>query len=510
MTEATVHFAGESYSLATLRTRGARAAQTLARRGVAADDIVALLLRNEPTYVEALTCIRCLGARRVLLPWHLTATEIGQILQEIKPTVLIGHLDLLTTLQPEDLHIDRPPLLISVPTPAVIERLYGATSATHAAIPPADCDRWDALIDESPTPMPIPDRPLQVISLTSGTTGRPKAIHWDRSPPWTAWADRRTQQRPPIRTSIVTAPLYHGGQYGAFSHACHKQAAQVIMPKFEPEQFLRLVEQYRVNHAYMVPTMFVRLLKLPAAVRRRYDVSSLTYVLHTGAACAPDVKRRMIDWWGPVIWEAYGCSELSVIAACSSIEWLQRPGTVGRPHHAVRILRSDGTPCPAGEAGEVFVRAEGLPTLRSSSGTSRHTSTADGQWLSPGDNGYLDGAGYLYIVGRRDDLINTGRVKVYPLEIENAILQHEGVRDCFVFAIPDAEFGQIIGAAVEMGEHTAGLADELRRFLAPLLSEHKIPAVFVPLNPGARAATGKLDRTHAMQHISAAARDVAH
>ncbi len=493
VTPARVYFGIESYGLDQLRMRGARAAFALADRGVSAGDVIAILMRNEPRFIEALTCIRCLDARRVLIPWHLTAHEIRPILTAVRPRVLIVHRDLLglvSSVANRDAHTT----LLVIETPAEITALFGPPASLMQS-PEAEMVSWDALVASAAQPMPIPTRPLEAISLTSGTTGRPKIIRWQGKALWVQWAEGRTAHRPAIRTSIVTAPLYHGGQYGAFSHACLRSAHQVILPKFDAEGFLLAVERYRVNHAYMVPTMFVRLLKLPRQLRDRYDVSSLNYVLHTGAACPPDIKRQMIDWLGPVIWEAYGCSEMSVIAACSSEEWLQRPGTVGRPLMPVQILNRDGSACASGTIGEIYVNVSGLPRIEYENGAVRQRAIDGMPWLAPGDAGSVDADGYLYVAGRSDDLINTGRVKVYPLEIENVILMHPAVRDCAVFAIPDPEFGQIIGAAVDMDSGDTTIDAELSLFLRGRLSEHKIPALFTRLDPQLRNGAGKMNRT---------------
>lgn len=317
---ATVYFAERAVALDELRERGARAAQALAADGLGTGDVAAVLLRNEPAFVEAQTCLRCLDAVLVLIPWHLTAEEIRPILEAVQPRLLIVHADLVARVFETAARLPGMRLVV-VDTPAVLVPIDGVPS--HPTWPRlARVSHWEALIATASGPLPIPARTLQAITLTSGSTGAPKVIRWEGEQRWIQWAERRTQGRPPIRSSIVTAPLYHGGQYGVFSQACHRQADQVILPRFEAEAFLSVVERHRINHAYLVPAMFVRLLKLPRKVRQRYDVSSLNHILQTGAPCAADIKRQMIDWLGPVIWEAYGSSETSTIASCSSQEWL--------------------------------------------------------------------------------------------------------------------------------------------------------------------------------------------
>lgn len=489
---ATVYFADRAIALNDLQERGARAAQALADDGLGAGDVVAILLRNEPAFVEAQTCVRCLDATLVLIPWHLTAGEIRPILAAVRPSLLIVHADLVArvldtaALLPE-MHlavVDTPPELVPIDgTPSHPELLRGARLS-----------RWEELITTASGPLPIPSRTLQAITLTSGSTGAPKIIRWEGQQRWIEWADRRTQGRPPIRSSIVTAPLYHGAQYGVFSQACHRQADQVILPRFDAEAFLSAVERYRINHAYLVPAMFVRLLKLPPAVRSRYDVSSLDHILQTGAPCAADIKHRMIDWLGPIIWEAYGTSETSTIASCSSHEWLAKPTSAGKPVRRVLIVDEQGRPSPTGQPGQIWVEVSDMPKSRYQNAEVVRRAVNGAEFIATGDVGSVDADGCLSVSGRVDDLINTGRLKVYPEEIENVILGHPNVRDCVVFGMPDAEFGQGIGAAVELATTGSDSERELRDYLRGRISTFKIPVVIWQCPNGLRSETGKVNR----------------
>lgn len=489
---ASVHYGEEQFALEALVAGGTRAAQALAREGFGPGDVVALVLRNAPVYVEALTCLRCLDAVLVLVPWHLTARELQPIFAAVAPRLILVHADLLGPVAAANQAAPAARLVV-VDTPAQIVAAFGLAAAPVAA-PPADALHWAALTAGSGTGLPVPARTLQAIAVSSGSTGAAKIIRRDGRQRWRQWAAQCTEAWPAVRRSIVTAPLYHTGQYGVFSQACQRQAEVVLLPRFEPQAFLAAVERHRINHAYLGPPMFVQLLRLPPAVRERYDVSSLDYVVQTGAPCAPAIKRQMIDWLGPVIWEVYGASECSLIAACSSHEWLARPGTVGRPLRGVVILDEQGRPCPAGQDGEIFVDISDMPALRYQNATVRRRDLDGTEFVSMGDRGRLDADGTLAVTGRTDEVINNGRLKVYPEEIEHALLRHPHVLDCVVFAIPDAVYGQAVAAAVTVTDPDADLEAELRTGLRGELSEHKIPVRIWTRTEPLRLGAGKVNR----------------
>lgn len=499
---ATVYFADRVVRLDALRARGARAAAALAAQGIGAGDVIALVLRNEPAYVEVLTCLRCLGATMVQIPWHLTAREMRPILAAVRPRLAIVHADLLARVQEAAAPLRSPPIAVLATPPAVAHAC--ALPASGPVPDAANLLDWEALIAAAAAPLAMPTRSIPAIAVTSGSTGAPKIIRRTGEQRWLQWAEARTGNRPAIRCSIVTAPLYNAGQYGVFNQACHHGADQVIMPRFEAEAFLQAVERHRVNHAYLVPAMFVRLLKLPQPVRRRYDLSSLTYVLQTGAACPPAVKRQMIEWLGPVIWEAYGSSETSTIAACSSAEWLARPTRVGKPNRRVVILDDDGNIRPPHETGRIYVDVTDLPRISYENATlmQRHLEGRD--YLSMGDVGALDDDGYLAVRGRIDDLINNGRLKVYPEEIEHAMLQHPQVLDCVAFAIPDEIYGQAIAALVQPADAMLDIERDLRPFLSERLSGHKIPVVIGRAEGPLRRESGKTCRAQLAREFAQA------
>jgi acyl-CoA synthetase (AMP-forming)/AMP-acid ligase II len=254
-------------------------------------------------------------------------------------------------------------------------------------------------------------------------------------------------------------------------------AATVMIPKFDAEETLRLIERNRVTHAQFVPTMFVRMLKLPKTVREKYDVSSLQCVLHAAAPCAVDVKQAMFEWFGPIIHEYYGGTEGFAGTMIGPQEWLAHPGSVGLPLTAVHVVGEDGAELPAGETGEIFF--EGGPEFEYWGDPSKTKSVSNERgWRTLGDMGYVDADGYLYLTDRSTFMIVSGGVNIYPQETENLLIMHPKVADAAVFGIPNAEFGEEVKAVVQLLDGidpTPELADELIDFCRANLAAYKCP-----------------------------------
>jgi long-chain acyl-CoA synthetase len=250
------------------------------------------------------------------------------------------------------------------------------------------------------------------------------------------------------------------------------------MERFDAEGALRLVERHRVTTTHMVPTQFHRLLLLPEEVRRRYDTSSLRHVLHAAAPCPVDVKRRMLEWWGPVIYEYYGATEGGGTLVGPE-EWLARPGTVGRAWGGgaeVRILDDEGKELPPGEIGTVYLKV--LQDFRYEGDPEKTRASRRGDFFTVGDVGYLDADGYLFLCDRKIDMIISGGVNVYPAEVEAALFAHPKVGDAAVFGIPDPEWGERVLAVIEPAPGVAPgpeLAAELLDFCRSRLAHYKCP-----------------------------------
>ena len=300
--------------------------------------------------------------------------------------------------------------------------------------------------------------------------------------------------RPGVRT-VMAGPTYHSAPNTYTRSVLASGGSIALMPRFDAEELLALIERDRITHLHLVPTMFVRLLRLPAAVLQRYDHSSLEFVVHGAAPCSPEVKRAMIAWWGPVIHEYYGATETGMVSRSSTAEWLQRPGTLGRawPGREIRVYADDGRRCAAGEVGEIYVGLQGVPEFTYQNAAHERVAIGRDGLVSNGDVGYLDADGYLFLVDRKKDVVISGGANIYPAEIECVLIDHAAVADCAVIGIPDEEFGERLLAFVQPREPAVPpTAGELTQFLRSRLAGLKVPREFrfVPALP--RDDSGKL------------------
>ncbi|MEZ5763692.1 MAG: AMP-binding protein [Xanthobacteraceae bacterium] len=276
---------------------------------------------------------------------------------------------------------------------------------------------------------------------------------------------------------LIPGPLYHGVPNGIAISAALVADLLVLMPRFEPEQLLALIERHRIESVFMVPTMFVRLLALPAEVRTRYDLTSLRFVLHAAAPCPVDIKRRMIEWLGPVVNEFYGGTESGPIAFSDSASWLRRPGTVGRvlDRAVLRVLDENGNDCPAGVPGEIFARLSHYPDFTYHGQEQKRREIEREGLITLGDIGYYDEDGFLFLCDRKRDMVIIGGANVYPAEIESVLTAMPGVKDCAVFGVPDAEYGESLLALVELHPDVSFGSTEVMAFLRERLSGFKLP-----------------------------------
>ncbi len=363
-----------------------------------------------------------------------------------------------------------------------------------------DIDRWPELIAGEPEALPADAAEGAEMLYSSGTTGRPKGVRSGRpgAPPGTVSElfRRRVALHDvgPDTVYLSTAPLYHSAplRYNNMVQRCG--GTSVIMQRFDPASSLALIERHRVTHSQWVPTMFVRLLRLAEAERRRHDLSSHRLAIHAAAPCPPEVKRQMLEWWGPILYEYYSGTEGNGQTAIGPDEWLAHPGSVGRPILGeVHIVGDDGSELPPGEKGRVYF-----------SGGSRFEYYKDPQktadaydhrgWSTLGDIGYLDGEDYLYLSDRASHMIITGGVNVYPREVEDVLLGHPAVRDAAVFGIPDPEFGEQVKAAVELTDAARGAvtAESLIDYCRARLAHLKCPRSVDFHDALPRHQTGKL------------------
>jgi long-chain acyl-CoA synthetase len=485
-----VRYGGREIPHDQLRTEAARTAAGLVEAGVRHGDRVALVLRNEPTFMSLSAACGLIGAVPVPVNWHWHGLELRHVITHSDARVVFAHSDFVANV--EEILPEGVPL-VEVPVPAELAAHYGAAPVTGRRPLFAD---WIGA--HEPYAEPLDAAPMSLI-YTSGTTGLPKGVIRDAMTPQqsrdVAAATLRAMGLRPDMHTLVTAPMYHAAPNAQALFALALGIEVTVMPRFEPEAFLALVQERQITHAQTVPTMFVRLLELPDEVRARYDLSSLECVVHAAAPCPAHVKRRIIDWFGPVISEYYGATEIGVVIVCDSQEWLAHEGTVGHAFAGsdIHVHDADGRLLDTGETGEIFIRPPdywpGFTYLGQDD--KRREIERDG-YISIGDVGHVDAEGYLYLSDRARDMVISGGVNIYPAEIEACLLELQGVRDVAVLGIPDDSFGEALAAHVD-AEPSAGLTEAaVREHVRSRMAGYKVPQVIVFDTDLPREESGKI------------------
>ena len=434
---------GATLTHAALEAGSTRLARWLLDHGLRPGDGVALLADNAPRVFEVYWGTQRCGLVLTAVNHHLTAAEVAYIVRDCgaKALIVAGSLGPLAAE-------------VGAAVPEVELRL--AYGPAVAGLPDYD----DALADVSAEP--LADEPAGAVSLySSGTTGRPKGV---RPPLPQRQIDEPGDSYVAIfgpmygfdqdTVYLSPAPLYHAAPLRFSVTVQALGGTVVVLDRFDAEAALRAIESYRVTHSQWVPTMFVRLLKLPEEVRAKYDLSSLRVAVHAAAPCPVDVKQAMIDWWGPILYEYYAATESVGITFIDSAQWLDHPGSVGRAGlGTLRIADPEtGELLPPGRVGTVyFERTDGpLFTYHNDpekTRASRHPEHDD--WGTTGDLGYVDEDGWLYLTDRAAFMIISGGVNIYPREAEDALALHPAVLDVAVIGVPDAEMGEVVLAVVQ-------------------------------------------------------------
>ena len=490
---AVVTAAGRVVTFAQLEERSSRLAQALFARGLRQGDHVAVLLPNDDRTHEVAFALQRSGLYYTMVNTHLAADEAAYIVVDCGAHTLITSAS-LAPLAAE----------LVARTPDVDLRLMIGTTPGEPA--PADHTSYDEFVAGAPAEPLADEVEGSAMLYSSGTTGHPKGI-------------RRPLTQQPFGSDVVLsgmlggimgfapgdvylspAPLYHSAPLVWSMTAQRMGGTVVVMERFDPEQCLALIEQHRVTHAQFVPTMFVRMLKLPAEVRAKYDLSSLRSVVHAAAPCAPEVKRRMIEWWGPVIHEYYSGTEGMGMTWITAAEALTHPGSVGKAIWGeVHICDDDGNDVPTGDDGVVYFAARaGAATFQYNHDAEKTRQTFnDKGWATLWDVGHVDDEGYLYLTDRKLFMIVSGGVNIYPQEIEDVLVLHPAVADVAVFGIPDPEMGEEVKAVVQPApgaDPAPGpeLEQEIIAFCRANLSHYKCPRTVDFTDELPRGENGKL------------------
>jgi long-chain acyl-CoA synthetase len=463
-------------------------AQLFRALGLNAGDHVAFLMENRLAFMEICWAAQRAGLYYTAISRYLTKDEIAYIVRDCGAKVFIT-------------------------SPACAEQVREiVTNAPGAPMffmldgPEPGFRSWDKEAARQPT-TPIADEVTGYDMLySSGTTGRPKGIKkaFEGSPigtpnPFLQGVCGKLCTMGPDSIYLSPAPLYHAAPLRFNMAQITLGGTSILMESFDAAQFIELVERHKVTHSQLVPTMFVRMLKLPDEVRQRYDVSSLRCAIHAAAPCPVDVKTKMIDWWGPVLVEYYAGSEGNGLTFCNSQEWLDHRGTVGRAvMGTVKILDENDREAPTSEIGTVYFADGPEFTYHNDPEKTMRAHNAKG-WSTLGDVGYLDGDGFLYLTDRKSYMIISGGVNIYPQETEDVLITHPEVADVAVFGVPNEEMGEEVKAVVQphdMARIGKELEAELMLFCRKRLSPLKCPRSvdFEPELP--RTPTGKLVKRH--------------
>jgi fatty-acyl-CoA synthase len=463
-----LHPSGKVVGFAELEARANQLAHYFRRHGLRPGDTVAAdLENNEHIHVVMWAARRC-GLYYVLINTHLTAQEATYIVDNCGAKALVGSratrkvCEGLSEFLPQGL----PKLLL---------------------IADDELDGWErypeCVADEPTTPI-ADEREGDLLQYSSGTTGRPKGIRRelaDVSP-----AEAPLMLAPLLGAVGITgdsvylnpAPLYHTAPSFWSMSVQAMGGTVVVMEKFDPEQALECIQRYGITHGQFVPAMFVRMVKLPEAVRVSYDVSSLRRVVHAAAPCPVEIKRQMIDWWGPIVDEYYAASEGVGASFITAEDWLEHPGSVGKSLIATpHIVDDDGVELAQGEVGTIYYDGGFAFEYLKDEAKTAEARESHG-WATVGDIGYLDADGYLFLTDRRHHMIISGGVNIYPQEAEDQLITHPKVLDAAVFGIPDEEMGQTVKGVVQTvdpADATDAFAEELLGWLRERLARYKCP-----------------------------------
>jgi len=474
---------GRSVSYRELDEGSIRGSQLFRGLGLRTGDHVALLMENHPDFFVVCWAAQRSGLYYTAISHRLKPDEVAYIVNDCGAKVVVTTTAQLATAE------------------AIRSRCPGVRSwlVTDRAAP--GFELWSEALEAQPLTRIADEREGADMLYSSGTTGQPKGIKVALSDapfgtlPAVYGLVKNLYMREGEMRYLSTAPLYHAAPLRYNMVFQREGSTSVIMEHFDAEEALRLIEAHRITHSQWVPTMFVRMLKLPEAVRARYDASSMQVAIHAAAPCPVAVKKQMIEWWGPKIFEYYAGTEGNGFCAITPEEWLAKPGSVGRAFLGeIHILGEDGEELPPGQAGDVYF-ANGIDFQYHNDAEKSRAVRNEAGWSTLGDVGYVDEDGYLFLTDRKAYTIITGGVNVYPQEVEDLLVLHSSVADAAVFGIPNEDFGEEVKAAVQLAPGLApseGLEAELIAYCREHLSTIKCPRSIDFETELPRHPTGKL------------------
>jgi long-chain acyl-CoA synthetase len=482
-------FNGAVIAPSEIERRATQLAARLSAAGLYEGDVVGVMMRNQPAYLEIMLACNLIGVYYCSINWHFKSAEAGYILKDSGAKMLfiqdvfldqIGGLEALGGIRP-----------IVIASEASSSVSSAGRASDYVSFREGACDGAY-----------IAGEPRGPMTYTSGSTGRPKGVR--RLPLDPASRPAQIAKRDEVSRHVfgiapdsrcfIAAPLYHSAPFSYATFAAAQGATIFLEERFDEARLLDLIETERLSHLYLVPTMYQRLLRLPEEKRAGRDLSSVQFVASTGSPCGPELKRQMIEWWGPVINETYASTETGYVTAIGSHDALRKPGSAGRllPHAELKILGDDGSPRGVGEIGLIYAVQRAYPDFTYANNQAARAAIDNGGLITLGDMGYLDEEGFLFICDRKNDMVISGGVNIYPAEIEAAINELAGVRDSAVFGIPDAEFGEALAAAIQLAPLSEVTEADVREHLRERIANYKVPKRidFYPELP--REDTGKI------------------
>ena len=476
---------GEVVTYKELDERSNKIANLFRSKNLNSGDHIAIFMENNVRFTEILWAAQRSGLYYTPISSRLTASEVEYIIRDCEAKLII------TSNALKHVVVELTNLINDIPDKYIID---------------GEIDGWNSL-EESLISMPsspINDEIMgQDMLYSSGTTGKPKGIKL----PLKNIPIEQSEDLMQVVTGLYgtnqdtvylsPAPLYHAAPLRFTMGVNYLGGTNIIMENFDAESSLKFIEKYSVSMSQWVPTMFVKMFKLPDDIRNKYDLSSHKCAIHAAAPCPIKIKKMMIEWWGPIIHEFYAGSEGNGFIACNSEEWLAHEGTVGKPIVGIpHICNDEGEELPIGEEGTIWFEGDSdFKYHKDEEKTKESRHTIHGNWSTLGDVGKLDEDGYLYLTDRKAFMIITGGVNVYPQETENLLITHPKVSDCAVIGVPNEEFGEEVKAVIEpieWSERGENLEEELINFCKENLSSIKCPKSIdfekeLPIHP-----TGKL------------------
>jgi long-chain acyl-CoA synthetase len=470
-------YVGQTRTFGELNANANRLARRLREAGLQPNEGVALACSNRVEFCEALMAALRTGLRLTPVNWHLTAEEIAYIVGDCEAKVLLADVRIAPAAKVAAEACPDATLRLAIGGEIEGFELYEAALAGVDGSDIEDPARGHTML------------------YTSGTTGRPKGVY----KPDLVYGAFLPEADREGDIYLCTGPAYHAAPLaGNVRTPLMNGLPIVLLDKWDSEGVLRTIQERRITHSHFVPIMFQRLLALPTETRARYDLSSLKRITHGAAPCPPEIKKAMIDWLGPVLFEYYAGSEGGAGFTITSEEWLKRPGAVGRMPDptAARIVGDDGQDRPRGVAGTIYMRTPptGFEYFKDPKKTA---ASRIGEYFTLGDIGYIDDDGYLFLTGRSAETIIAGGVNIYPQEIDNELIKHPAVEDSCTIGIPHDEWGEEVRAVIQLKpgyEASEALRAEILAFAVERLAKFKIPRGLDFVDELPRSQAGKILR----------------